>query len=123
MRPMGKDQGMLARAPRWRAWMAVAAAAAIVAACDAPGGRTDYVEPDSGAPASAPDASTAEMIGPDSGSGTGGRTGGRAMAGDTTAARGMPAGATDSATKAALDSAESRRRGRPDSVASAPPPA
>ena len=102
---------------RWGGWTAIAIAAAIATGCGAPGGRTDYVEGDSGAPASAPDASTAKMIGPDSAAGRGGRTGARAMAGDTTGARGMPAGRTDSATQAALDRADSLRRGgRPDSA-------
>lgn len=101
-------------------WMVVAAVAAVAVACDAPGGRTDYVEGDTGAaaPAAAPDSSTARMIGPDSGAGMGGRTGRPGMAGDTLGARGMPAGSTDSVTRAALDSGgrSSGTRGRPDSA-------
>ncbi|HEU4629080.1 MAG TPA: hypothetical protein VFS08_05020 [Gemmatimonadaceae bacterium] len=101
---------------RWRGAMALALAAALAGACSAPGGRTDYVEGDSGAqsPGIAPDSSTARMLGPDSSSG--GRTGRPGMAGDTTGARGMPAGSTDSATRAALDSAGRRGATRPDSA-------
>ena len=87
---------------------ALAAALALsVAACGAAGGREEYAEDgDTGAAAPATeggyDASTAEMIGRDSSLGTQGRTGTPGVAGDTMGERGMPAGRTDSATRATL---------------------
>lgn len=70
----------------------VLGAVLLVGGC-AEGGRTEYVEPDSGSGigGSTYDQSTARMVGPDSTLGTGGRTGERGVAGDTLGARGTPA--------------------------------
>jgi len=92
---------------RARHWLGAAAAVAALAACTE-GGRSEYADDgDTGAaaPATSPDQSTARMIGPDSGPSPENRTGRPGMAGDTLGARGTPAGASDSATRAAVDSA------------------
>ena len=86
---------------------ALAAALVLTAACGAAGGRDEYAEDgDTGAAAPATeggyDASTAKMIGPDSGPGMNARTGQPGVAGDTMGSRGMPAGRTDSATRSGI---------------------
>lgn len=110
---MGTERA--ARRPRLGHWVSVLALTGLVAAC-AEGGRTDYGEDgDTGAaaPAAAPDMSTAEMIGPDSTLGVGGRTGRPGIAGDTVGARGIgPDSVARGAAAAAADSAAARA-GRP----------
>ena len=95
-------------------WLGAAAVAAL-AACTQ-GGRDEYSrDGDTGAaaPAASPDQSTAKMIGPDSALGTGGRTGEPGVAGDTMGSRGAPAGSSDSATRARVDSAARRGQSPP----------
>ena len=99
---------------------ALAAAVAATMACGAAGGRDEYAnDGDTGAAAPATeggyDQSTAEMIDRDTSLGMDARTGTPGAAGDTMGERGMPAGRTDSATRATL-------RQRTDVPAPAVPP-
>lgn len=87
--------------------LALAAAVVAATACGAEGGREEYAEDgDTGAAAPATeggyDQSTAEMIDRDTSLGTQARSGTPGVAGDTMGERGMPAGRTDSATRATL---------------------
>ena len=100
------DTRTMAPPPRARRWMAVAVLGAGLwtAACSAEAGRDEYTaDADSGAaaPATAPNANTAQRIGVDSTKGVGGRTGAPGIAGD---------------------SLGSRTRANPDSAGKAPPP-
>lgn len=89
-----------------RVVMVAAAAAVVLAGCNAKGGRTDYSNsPDSGAvaPATRLDTSLSRTY-PDSTTGGPDRTGKRGVAGDTLSTRGAPVGTSlrpaDTANKA-----------------------
>lgn len=98
-----------------RRWTGLAAmAVSLAAAACTEGGRTEYgADGDTGqaAPAASPDNSTAQMQNRDSALGAGGRTGRPGVAGDTLGSRDQAAGRSDSATRAAADSA-GRNAGR-----------
>ena len=118
-----KQQHSIAGLGRHVTRAALAAAVVVATACGAAGGRDDYAnDGDTGAAAPATDGgydrSTAEMIGRDTTLGMDARTGMPGVAGDTTGARGMPAGRTDSATRASLR----QRAILPGSTPPAPPP-